>query len=241
MPIARPAAQPVCEAGAPAGLRYVFAASVRRPSWRAQHKHRPLGGNDRTSSFEAADVRDVAGGNRRVSLRSITRAHRGLLGELELTAAISNDSGKCRCGARAVSEWTVQQHLEHLVLADRGILGWLDAVRRGEVEASDSGKPTLPGRLVLLLGLIPRGKGRAPDFAVPKNVEMTEIRDRLAAVRQLAEDLTAALPMLAESRCTRRHHLLGHYIPTQWLRFANIHHVHHGKIIREVLAHGGVR
>jgi hypothetical protein len=172
----------------------------------------------------------------RQAARWIQQAHRGMLDELDASIALSSDPSKSACQVATVSEWAVHQHLEHLLLSDRAIVGWLNAVYVGEAESAGSGGPTWRGHVVMWFHMIPRGKGRAADFSMPTNPDMARIHEGLGSMRKAVEGLWEALPALALSRSTRRHHQLGYFTPGKWLRFAHIHHVHHRKIIDDILA-----
>ncbi len=137
--------------------------------------------------------------------------------------------------APLISGWTVRQHLEHLWRVDSGIVGWVKRVR-DETVTSDGVGRTGPGTLVMWLGAIPRGKGRAPESTRPVGAELDEIVAGFRTVRSDVEVLGEALDRLAAVKVTRRHPLLGCYTAAQWLRFAHIHHVHHRRIIEEIRA-----
>ncbi len=137
--------------------------------------------------------------------------------------------------APTISGWTVHQHLEHLWRSDTAIVGWLEDVRDGTAETDGPGM-TVPGTVVMWLGMIPRGKGRAPESTKPAAGELEEIVAGFRALRDDVEGLGAAMNRLASATTTWRHPLLGCYTAAQWLRFAHIHHVHHRRIIEEILA-----
>src|ERR1700744_188071 len=69
-----------------------------------------------------------------------------------------------RAHAPAVSHWTIGLQLEHVTLVNRVILKDRieSALKNGEAPA-----PPLLGRVVLLTGYIPRGRGNAPASTVP--------------------------------------------------------------------------
>lgn len=169
----------------------------------------------------------------------VRKAHIGLLAELEGARVLVDDDKRRSSSADTVSAWSVHQHLEHLSLADRTILGWIQSVLEGTAESAGPGKPTGPGTLVLKLGFIPRGRGRAPEATFPTEADAAELASRFATLQTETQALEASLPLIAESTVTRRHHHLGHYTAAQWLRFAQIHHAHHGKIINDIVRAAG--
>ncbi len=164
-----------------------------------------------------------------------TRAHACTLAAVDEACALAGDPTKAARRADGVSSWTVQQHLEHLLLADRAITGVLREMLKGRAQPAGPGRPTWVGYLVLLRGSIRRGKGRAPDLSVPTGLQLDEVAAGLRAVKDEVEALERALPVLAAATSTRRHPVLGDFTPLQWLQFVHIHHVHHGKIIEDIL------
>lgn len=135
-----------------------------------------------------------------------------------------------------VSGWSVREHVEHLLLADRGIVSWIEGVLDGEVEAPTTGRPTLAGRLVLLSGFIPRGRGRAPEPTVPGDMSAEALRSELSALERGVTALEGRLDEIDGSRARYPHPVLGSLTPAQWLRFLAVHHWHHEKMIDEILS-----
>jgi hypothetical protein len=155
--------------------------------------------------------------------------------EIARSIARASDQDVCAQRHGATSAWSIGQQLEHLLLTDRVILAWLHAVAKGMMASDGPGGPTWRGHLVIGTGFIPRGKGRAPDVTRPDGMELPAIRSGFAEVQDEAESLADLLPTLAADSCTRRHPALGYFTPPQWLRFAQVHHRHHRKIIRDIL------
>jgi hypothetical protein len=166
----------------------------------------------------------------------IARAHSQLLIELDATCRLAGDPAKAARRADGVSAWTVQQHLEHLLLADTAIVGGLVGAGEGSAKPDTSGRPTWAGYLVLWRRSIPRGRGRSPEIAIPRGLELNEVAAGLNDVKGKFEALETTLPKLAATRSTRPHPILGHFTPLQWMEFTHIHHVHHGRIIDDILA-----
>ena len=157
------------------------------------------------------------------------------MNEIDRSIARAGDEDACAERRESVSRWSVQQQLEHLLLTDRVVLAWLHAVAKGMIASDGLGGPTLRGRVVIGTGFILRGKGRAPDVTRPDGMELPAIRSGLLEAQDQAKALADLLPTLAADSCTRRHPALGYFTPPQWLRFAHVHHRHHGKIIRDIL------
>ena len=130
------------------------------------------------------------------------------------------------------SAWTPSEHLDHSIKVSASIINrllQLDAPR------GDRGISTV-GRIVLALGRIPRGKGKAPE--------------RLRGARTTAADLHAGIEKLdgkialltAEHLVSARggvvpHPRFGDLAPAAALRFVAIHNDHHLRIIDDILAH----
>jgi hypothetical protein len=144
--------------------------------------------------------------------------------------------------AEAVSGWSVAEHLEHLVRIDNGILDRIDRLAAGTAEPPSKPVPPLNliGRLILLCGLIPRGRGKAPEAVRPQGMEVAELRAGIAGLGERFHSLGPRLPELAALQGTFRHPYFGGLSPVQWLRFMDIHHHHHLKIVRDVLRGLGV-
>lgn len=188
-------------------------------------------------------------------MKRAARDHARFLAELDRALEWAGDPAVFEARAADISAWAVGEHLEHLLLADRTILGWVEAVAEGRREAggrsadpgdpdgvrgaeTSRGGPTWRGRAVLWTGRIPRGKGRSPEFAVPLGRPRPEVGGGLREIRERAIRLEPALPALGYSKRRLRHPALGNFTAVQWLRFAGVHHAHHGKIVRDVLASG---
>ena len=125
-----------------------------------------------------------------------------------------------------MSHWSVQQQLDHLLKTDRALLAGLRRGLAGEIPVEPGG-PTLTGRLVLLTGFIPRGKGRAPESVLPDDRTPEEIAAGFEETRRAFETLRDSLPVLESNRATIPHPVLGRFNSVQWLRFAHLHHRHH--------------
>lgn len=136
--------------------------------------------------------------------------------------------------AAAVSRWTVGQHLEHLALSDSAVVAGLD--RLAATPGAAEGHPNPIGRMVLLFGFIPRGKGQAWKQILPGDtidgarlaVTFAELARRLEAVFEPRPGALEAPPGKF------RHRIFGDLHAFQWLRFVDIHHRHHGRIIRDI-------
>ncbi len=158
-----------------------------------------------------------------------------LISSIEDARRLLQDEAVCALEADC-SRWSVQGHLEHLLLVDETILGWIRTVADGAQQSDEPGRPTWRGYVVLTTGFIPRGKGRAPAGTHPEGRSRSDLLDRYDAVRMLAKGLQAELPGLARDTTVRRHPMLGCFTARQWLAFVDIHHRHHSKIVKDIRA-----
>ena len=165
----------------------------------------------------------------------LPRAHAKLLASLDLIISQASDPGLCEASASAVSGWCVKGHLEHLSIANRGIVSWIERARDGDPELVSGGGPTVAGRIVLLFGAFPRGRGNAPERTRPKGMSAEELAATFRGIRERVEGLEGSLAQLQTSKATRNHFAFGDLNAVQWLQFTVIHNNHHQKIIRDVL------
>ena len=141
--------------------------------------------------------------------------------------------------APRVSKWTVGKQLEHLLLSDRTVLDRFDRLTDGR-DGPAPGGPTLVGRVILATGFIPRGAGKAPGAVVPAGRDAADVE---AGLRRLAERfrlLAGQLPLLEESGWRCRHPYFGALDIGEWMRFMDVHHRHHLKIVRDIRKAAGV-
>lgn len=163
------------------------------------------------------------------SARTALERVRSQLSDLRDLAA---DRDRLALRDAALSDWSVAEQIEHLRRSDLTILR---AIGDLDPEGPVAGSPTLVGRLVLLTGFIPRGKGKAPGATRPIEVDLAALPDDLDDLRRQFTALDERVDDLAASRATIRHPALGHFTAAQMLVFAAIHHHHHRKIIRDIL------
>ena len=129
-----------------------------------------------------------------------------------------------------ISTWNVGEQMQHVALVDGGILELLEQAAP-PADVADKG-PTAIGRVMLLAGYIPRGKGRAPSFVLPRDVDPGGLEPTLASIRERFAALD--LGRIAAGGALGRHPVFGYLDAARWLRFVDIHHHHHWKIIRDI-------
>lgn len=160
--------------------------------------------------------------------------HATVLNQFDELIALANDSAKVGAQAPEVSGWTVLHHLEHLVLTGNGLASLMQRILT-ETSLPSSGSPKPIGRVVLLSGFIPRGKAKAPEIVVPRELDLDTLQSRLQQVRQRFVELEPSLQKLQAAQGRLPHPMLGDFSGPQWMRFMGIHQEHHLKIIREIL------
>jgi hypothetical protein len=129
-----------------------------------------------------------------------------------------------------VSLWSVGQHIEHVLRVD-------DTIRINLATSTIAKTPplSLVGRLILLTGRIPRGKGKAPEWTKPTG-DYVELRRAVDATARGYRDLELVIDDLVRDPRRVAHPSLGGLSRRQWLRFADIHHRHHEAIVRDIRA-----
>ena len=126
-----------------------------------------------------------------------------------------------------VSQASVGWHLAHSLITLETIA---DLLVSADPE-KPHGRINLTGRVILTLGWIPRGRGKAPKVARPKEETTTsDLEERLARVRQKADQLDA----LGKDQYFR-HPYFGDLNLTWALKFMKVHTRHHLKIVDDIL------
>jgi hypothetical protein len=165
---------------------------------------------------------------------STKKSLQGIVSSLGYLIELAGQPEAVRQESTTVSGWSVGQHLEHLTLSDELTLEGLSNLLNRPGSTTPR-QPTLVGRICLWAGYIPRGRGKAPKGVVPQGMPGQEIHDRLTAVREKFVELEASVETLASSTATQPHPVFGHLDACQWLRFTDMHHHHHQKIIRDIV------
>ena len=163
----------------------------------------------------------------------LTAAHRLACEQVDGLLELAAKRELHEVGAEQVSKWSVGKQLEHLLLSDETILDRFDRLTDGREGPAPGGK-TLVGRIILLTGFIPRGVGKAPGAVEPAGRDAADIE---AGLRRLAErmaELSENLPLLEEAGWRCRHPYFGALDVGEWMRFMDVHHRHHLKIVRDI-------
>jgi hypothetical protein len=164
------------------------------------------------------------------------RSQRQLLALLRHWDELLADAPTANRRSDRLSRWSVAQHVQHLLAADALVLPRLTAAL-GQPAPGPASRLSLVGRLVLWSGYIPRGRGRAPEPTRPSDQpEPAALRTQLAAEVAAVEGLGehhGRLPGLATGI---DHPYFGRLDGAQWMRFLEVHHRHHAKIVTAILA-----
>jgi hypothetical protein len=168
----------------------------------------------------------------------LERTHAALLDTLDVGITQASDAALCGASAPAVSKWSVKDHLEHLAKANERTVSWVEHVCAGDPGLEHGAGPNLLGRIILFLGVIPRGRGKAPEPTLPEGASAEQLADRLREIRERVGALKHSLAEIQASEATRNHFVFGDLDAGQWLRLSVIHNQHHQKIIRDVLKAG---
>lgn len=151
--------------------------------------------------------------------------------QLATLESLAQDNALCDLRVARISAWSVGEQIEHLRRSDRTILSAVNSEPKNEAH---QGSPNLAGKLVLLLGWIPRGKGRAPSATQPVDFKPEELPSGLEKLRREFAGLAPDIDRLANSPATIKHPALGYFSASQMLKFAAIHHRHHMKIVDQI-------
>ena len=141
---------------------------------------------------------------------------------------LNNYIPSCSVKNEKVSKWSVGMQIEHCLVGTRGICSALvnskpytGKIKKGFVR-----------RLILLTGIIPRGRGKSPNAVIP-NDQTTE-----SALRELLAEASLSAQKAAESDCDCwwKHFAFGVMKRDEALKFVEIHNKHHLKIVSDILS-----
>lgn len=164
---------------------------------------------------------------------SLVAAHELVGRQIDGLIELAEDGKLHAVEAARVSKWTIGKQLEHLLLSDSSIFDSFDRLIDGREGPAPAG-PTLLGRIVLALGYIPRGRGKSPRSVRPAGRDAADIEAGLHRLRQRCNELREHLPLLEEAGWRCRHPYFGALAIGEWMRFIDVHHRHHLKIVRDI-------
>lgn len=160
--------------------------------------------------------------------------HGRVVAQVDRFLAIAEDSGGLPSARTAVSSWTPLLHAEHMAKADAASVHQLETALERSRDGGAGPRLRWAGRVILAVGWIPRGVGKAPESSRPAEADRQEVAAELRAVRARIEALRDRLDAIRAGRGRASHPILGGLTPAQWLRFLWIHHHHHLKIVRDI-------
>lgn len=131
--------------------------------------------------------------------------------------------------APGTSDWTVGQHLDHLLKALKGITTPLE---RTDMPPPARGIKLL-GRLLFLTGRIRRGAAQSPERVRGEQRAPEELETLMDLCRARLSRLRSGELPLRTGRCVD-HPALGGLTAVQAIRFVRIHQEHHLKIVAEI-------
>lgn len=156
------------------------------------------------------------------------RSLRQIRTQLERMRALTRVPELLVCNER-VSGWCPAEHLDHMAKVTGSVVGVL-----GDENAQRRPGVTLIGRLIMLVGWIPRGRGKSPKRLLPTRASAEEIEASIARVQHALDALPATALSPARGPVVP-HPLFGGLTPPQALRFMVVHNEHHLKIVRDIL------
>ena len=144
------------------------------------------------------------------------------------------DPASIHARKEAVSLWSVSQHCEHILKADRLNLRAIELLLSGGGEEGEIGSDSHP---VLVSGRIPRGVAQAPTYVVPASEpqidQLIPMAEKL--ISGWTESLEKAKPLSPPFTRGVGHHEIGLLDIPGWVRFARVHTDHHLLICRQIV------
>jgi len=137
-----------------------------------------------------------------------------------------------------ISKWSIGQHLHHVAISTSSMGMVVRGILKGRTEAvmPDPDQAAV-ARAIFETGQIPRGKGKAPEGAVPEDAPTgEEIQAAVQKARSRWSSLMDKHAELENSIGRLPHPLLGPLTAAEWVRFTAVHEEHHLHIIAEILA-----
>ncbi len=128
----------------------------------------------------------------------------------------------------AVSKWSVGMHVHHCCLGMIGICQTLIA----STPPPPRSRFSLIRALIFLSGRIPRGRGRSPDAAVPKqDISPAELLALLEETERKLNDVRQL-----DAGTWYKHFAFGVFDRDKTIKFIRIHNRHHLRIISDIMA-----
>ena len=144
-------------------------------------------------------------------------------------------NGKLALHAPSVSKWPFGQQLEHLYRSSHYVLDRVEEAMTGK-NAKESMGPW--GGALMLCGFIPRGMFPTIPQLEPTGGNMEVIQPLKDSLHERLAKLDLSLAQIRASRGKSRHPRMKWLTPAQWMIFADVHHRHHLRILRDIVKAG---
>lgn len=132
---------------------------------------------------------------------------------------------------KSISEVDVGWHIEHSLLV---IIKIIETVCKSD-PAQYKWKFNFIRTIVFFQNKFPRGKGKAPDSVIPKQIEKTDFETLFAATREAIERLKKA-----ERNQFFLHPVFGNLSKKNTFIMLDIHTRHHTQIIKDIISSASV-
>jgi len=163
------------------------------------------------------------------NLRSILERIETELGAVSSVIGLGDAALALR--APEVSAWSVAEQVDHLVKVNQSIFSHL-------LTRTPASGPriSLAGRLVLLTGHFPRGRGESPRKLRGQQASAVELAAAHEKSRDTFRILAAEPEPLLDPSAVLPHKMFGALTAAQALRFVPIHTRHHLRIVADIRA-----
>jgi hypothetical protein len=128
-----------------------------------------------------------------------------------------------------MSGWSIGQQLDHIVRVNDSVLSRI--LRNSEIQGRGM---SFLGRVVLLVGYLPRGIGSSPERLRGEVRPTAEIGDAHAVVGRSFGLLRERQGLLSSKARVISHPYFGALTALEGLRFMAVHSHHHLKIARDI-------
>jgi hypothetical protein len=165
---------------------------------------------------------------------SITRTAGSILKSLEKYLEFLsglNEEHFQRCPAEGV--WSLSEVYSHIISANKG--SFIAIERCLHETKSLSGGSQWQARLILFFGIFPPGKIKAPEkvAAMVQKISTEEARNGIITLRERIPEIVDLVRKSSPDKKSK-HPRLGLLNARQWLRFIEIHSIHHLKQLKRI-------
>ena len=133
----------------------------------------------------------------------------------------------------SVSGWSIAQHLYHITMANGSIPKLIARMKAGSLGEED--QEQRPDMIELLeRGIIPSGFQAPARVVPPFDLDLELLITDFTRMREAIEGLDPIIEEIEAISRTFPHLYFGPLNAAQWVRFMNIHTLHHMDIINEI-------